>query len=92
MIVEAILDALQTVLRWIIGLIPSWSPPSWLTDSTISNGVTGITSKVGVMGAWFPFALFLTVGAAVLAFHTAWDVVGLILRLYGRIRGGGGES
>lgn len=92
MIVEALLDMIEAVLGFLVGLVPDWTPPGWVTDNAIGSALQWMASMVGPLAIWFPFGLFATVVGGVFLFHVAMDGLGLMLKLYGMIRGGGGKE
>lgn len=91
MVTGAILHALANAASWLLGLIPSWTPPSWLGDLVTFMG--GVVSNALQLGNWIPWPL---VGAAFLIVWTATGVA-LAVRI-GRIvasfltAGGGGAA
>ena len=48
MIVDAIVGVLTSVITFLLGLLPSWSAPSWLTGS----GPDTLAGLSGQLGSW----------------------------------------
>jgi hypothetical protein len=63
-IVEWFLGVLVGLLEGLLSALPSFSPPSWFTDS---GGMVGqLFTYADSMGAWLPIGLLMTIAAAVL--------------------------
>ena len=64
MIVEWFLGVLVSVAEALLGALPSFSPPSWFSDST--SGFGTIFGYAHDMGAWLPVGVGFTVAVALL--------------------------
>jgi hypothetical protein len=68
-IVEWFLGVLADLFHAMMGAIPPFTPPEWL--SSIGGAAGTLFSYASSMGAWYPAGLTLTVVLAVL---TVWGV------------------
>jgi hypothetical protein len=61
-IVEWLLRLLAWIWEQLLAQVPVVPVPSWFADA--GTALTGVTSHIGGLGAWFPFGLLGTVLAA----------------------------
>lgn len=90
MITGWIITAFSTLAAGLIGLLPSWTAPDWLTTCTAT--LANALGYVGMLNGWVPIK---AIGVAV-AFMLACSGTALLLR-FGRMAlslatGGGGSA
>lgn len=65
MIVQFLIDVACTIASWLVGLLPTIDPPSWVTDA---NGtLASVLGSVASLGVWAPIPLVVVVASTVLA-------------------------
>jgi len=90
MITHLFFAALGRLATWLIGLLPTWSLPSWVSDT--ASTVTGWLSGVGSLGYFVPLGPL----AACMALIFAAFAIGFTIRVfrigYSMFTGGGGAA
>ena len=97
MIVLWFVEALFAVVRWFVGLLPSWTWPSWLDGSSTSGSTLGgyahtIGAALGDVSSWVPLSIVggcLTAIVAALGVSVAVRVVRMVASF---LSGGGGGT
>lgn len=90
MITEAIIWVFSRLVAFLVGLLPGWEAPAWLTSTTSTLG--NAVGHVGMLDGWLPIRAIGTVVVFILA------CAGLALALrFGRMllsvaTGGGGSA
>lgn len=64
MVTDAIIGVLHSVLSTVLGWLPTFTLPTWMSDT---GPLATVLGYAGSMGAWFPTTLAATVLVAVLA-------------------------
>ena len=75
MIVEWFLGVITTLLEAMIGALPEFDVPGWLTSA--GGAVAEVLSSAGAMSYWLPFDVLVPVAVTVLAAYA----VGLAIKL-----------
>lgn len=65
MITGFLMSLASGIVSWLLSLWPSWSLPSWMTDTSSSIG--SLLTQFASMGVWLNWALTVSVVGAVLA-------------------------
>lgn len=89
MIVTAILSLVAGLLEGLIGALPVFEVPDWLTAA--GPMIADLLGATGVFSAWVPVALLLTVAAAVLASMAAGMALRSLRMVLSFFTGGGGS-
>jgi len=88
-ITEAIIKVFAGMASFLIGLLPSWTPPSWLADVTTTMG--DAIGYIGMLNGWVPVSAIGTVCGFILAAGAiAWGIK--IARMVLSVATGGGGS
>jgi hypothetical protein len=53
-----ILEIGGNFFHWLLGLLPTITAPSWLTDN--NGAMTTVFTDAGLMGVWFPSTLLIS--------------------------------
>lgn len=90
MILEAIVSAFVAVITFLIGLIPSWSAPGWLTTATTT--LADAVGHIAMLNGWLPVSAI----GQVVVFLMAAGALALGIRLtrivLSLVTGGGGSA
>lgn len=98
MVVDAILTVLLAPLAWLLGLLPSWTPPDWLVGQAGCNKTLlechafDVGQYAGAAQGWVPIqevvvvvqAVFLALGVAL--------AIRLVRMVVSAVTGGGGNA
>lgn len=90
MITQAILGFLFDTINFGLGLLPSGSPPSWITSASTYTGY--LWDNAANLGAWIPWGLGATVVASWFASLTIAIAVRIVRFLISISTGGGGAA
>lgn len=90
MITQAVIDVFSRVAAFLVGLLPSWSAPSWLTTS--SNVLTDAVHSIALYSGWLPLqaiglAAGFLLGCSTIALGIRLTRIGISL-----FTGGGGSA
>lgn len=89
MITETVLDLCSRVIAWLVGLMPSWTPPEW-ADS-LGQTWADTLANAGGFSYWLPFSAF---AAAILGLSIAFALavtirIARIVASFATLGGGG---
>ena len=89
MIFDAVIQALGSVITWLIEHFPAPTVPTWLDQ--IPGKVSSVTGYASSLSAWFPVGLL---GTVLTAWATAYGIaVGIkLVRMIASFLTGGGGS
>lgn len=88
MITEFLLDLIEGAVSWLVGLLPDFTLPSWLTDGSIGSTLSDLGSKVAPVSSWFPTAVLVSVIGVVLIVRAVMFGVAVVVKIYAMVRGG----
>lgn len=89
MITEWFISIGQAIAQWFLGLFGTDAPPDWITS--VAGFVTELFARVAGLGAWLPFPLIGTVGAALLGLWAVFWLIKGIRWLWGLTPFSGGS-
>lgn len=90
MIADLFLSVLSHIGSWFIGLMPTWSEPSWVQST--ADTITGWLSNVGSLGYFVPLGPLVAVFTLVLAAYGIGFAVRVVRIGASFITGGGGGA
>jgi len=91
-IVDAILDFLQGIVIFLIELIPDFELPDFTSEGAMGTALGGLADVVRPWSYWFPVTWFAGIVGTVFLAARATDLVGLALRVFSLLTGGGASS
>lgn len=90
MITHLFLSAISGLATWVIGLMPTWSLPSWV--SSTASTITGWLSGLGALGYFVPLGPLAACLALVLGAYTIGFTIRVLRIGYSMVTGGGGAA
>lgn len=90
MITHLIFKVLGTVGAWVVGLLPHWGMPAWVTEA--SNTLSSWFASISDLGYFIPVGPIFTVVAAILAAYVIGFTIKMVRTGYSMFTGGGGAS
>lgn len=85
---DAVLGFLEGVVVGLLGLLPSFDPPAFLSDGSVASAIEDWGAYAAPMGHWVPFGTIAACLAAVAAVWVLMIVVNVLLKVYAMVRGG----
>jgi hypothetical protein len=89
-IIEYLFSAMTTVLTFVTGLLPTWSPPKELVEiDTTWNSIIG---PIQGLGAWVPFPMMLVLVGIHVSTYAGAFLTKLGLRAFSHVPVAGGAG
>lgn len=89
MITDAIITALSAVLSTLLGWIPEWTLPTFMSADSIGDAFDWLRDGLGPVAYWVDFSVVFGAVAFWLLLHTSFFAFGVAARIINFLRGSG---